>query len=139
MILKTNKQKKWEARLDNVNNFFKTMEEWGDQRDFKTLPRAIMPYDVFVLKENKTDVFCVSLHIGGHIGFAIFPLSNKKAKPLKGGLKYLYSAMYKYCRLMDIKVLITTANPEGYKRILKSMDWMPTPLVDEDYYIKILK
>jgi hypothetical protein len=34
MILKTNKEKKWEARLDNATAFFETMQKWAKAQEF---------------------------------------------------------------------------------------------------------
>jgi hypothetical protein len=139
MILKTNKEKKWEARLDNATAFFETMQKWAKAQEFGTWPRVVMPYDIFVLKEDGVDVFCVSLFVADHIGFTVFPLANKDKTHAKGGLSFLYEAVDFYCKTLKIKVLITTANPEEYKSFLRSNDWVDIKQYDEDYYIKILK
>ena len=139
MILKIDKEKKWEARLDSAPAFFETMQKWAKDQNFATWPRILMPHDVFVLKEDGVDVFCVSLHVADHIGFALFPLANKNTTHAKGGLSFLYKAIDFYCKTLKMGALITTANPEDYKSFLKSNDWIDITMRNEDYYIKILK
>ena len=139
MILKIDKEKKWEARLDNAPAFFETMQKWAEDQDFGILPRVIMPHDIFVLKEDGVDVFCVSLYVSDHLAKVAFPLANKNKTHTKGGLSFLYKAIDFYCKTLKIVALMTTANPEDYKSFLKSNDWTDINLHDEDYYIKILK
>jgi|GEM_PF-3840312 len=139
MILNINKKKQWEVRLDNAKNFFNTMQEWAQDHEFNTFSQALMPWDIFVLSEKGKDVYCVSLHVADHIGFACFPLSNKKIPHSPFGLSFLYDTIDKYASLLNIKVLMTTAGVENYKRFLKLKNWQETNLKDEDYYIKILK
>ena len=100
MILKIDKEKKWEARLDSAPAFFETMQKWAKDQNFATWPRILMPHDVFVLKEDGVDVFCVSLHVADHIGFTLFPLANKNTTHAKGGLSFLYKAIDFYCKTL---------------------------------------
>jgi len=139
MILNTNKEKNWVARLDNADNFYNTMQEWAKAHDFNTFPRFFMPWDIFVLSENNNDVYCVSLYVADHIAFLCFPLSNKKIKHSPYGLSFLYETIDKYCNYLNIKVLITTAGVDNYKRFLEKNNWKETNLKDEDYYIKTFK
>lgn len=131
-------------RQENIENFYPTMLKWADAHMFTLPSRVLMPWDVFVLSDNKgVDQYCVGLHITSHIAITVFPLSNIEANPSVKNLYKLYEHLEGYIKKLNqleeynIHIFWTTAGKDGYKKFLEKNKWIKT-LTCEDHFVKVI-
>ena len=132
-------------RIENVKNFYPVMQRWADDHQFILPHEALMPWDIFVLSNEKgIDQYCVGLWIASHVAITAFPLSNLDCKPNVKNLYKLYEYLETYIKKLNeqddynIGIFWTTAGTEGYKKFLEKNNWSGL-MKNEDHYIKMIE
>jgi hypothetical protein len=126
-----------EIRAEKVQDFYPTMKAWAKKHNFELPQIEVLPYDIFVLKENDIDTYCMGVFIADQAAMTVFPLSNKGTKRSRLGLELLHKTIEKYVKQFGVFILLTTTATPRIRKALENCGWNRGDIC-VDQYMKVI-
>ena len=106
---------KFTVKQHSKEDFYETFSKWIAGHHFPPLDKRILPENVFVCYSDDIPVYCVWVYFtDSKLCWIAWPASNSNviSNRKKGGKRFLFEAVSKYCKKKKILLLLTTSSTE---------------------------